>query len=172
MKSVKVIEAMKQIKDLLRKADDLRTKVKMHSADMDFETPTYENQKDKVRGWVQAHSDIMKEILDLRFRIQKTNIATSVPIELGGVVVNKTIAEWIHRRRELANLECNMWMQLTDRNLRDGQMTQSDGSKRDVKIRRYYSPDERDEKMNMFKSEPLMIDARLEVINATVDLLD
>lgn len=169
---MKIIEAMKQIKDLLRKAEDLRGKIHTCAADLDFENPKYPDQGEKVKGWVQAHSDILKEILDLRFRIQKTNIVTVVPVELGGKVVEKTIAEWIHRRRDLAKLELDCWMRLSDRNLKDGQITQSDNTKREVKVRRYYDPEKRDDMVSMYKSEPLMIDARLEVINATTDLLE
>ena len=169
---MKIIEAMKQIKDLMRKAEDLRQRVHVSAADLDIENPKYENQKEKVAGWIQAHSDILKEILRLRYAIQKTNISTMVKVELGGVVVEKSIAEWIHRRRDLAKLDLDMWMRLSDRNLKDGQLTQSDGSKRDVKVRRYYNPEERDEKSSMYKSEPLMIDARLEVVNATTDLIE
>ena len=169
---MKIIEAMKQIKDLMRKAEDLRQRVHVSAADLDIENPKYENQKEKVAGWIQAHSDILKEILRLRYAIQKTNISTMVKVELGGVVVEKSIAEWIHRRRDLAKLDLDMWMRLSDRNLKDGQLTQSDGSKREVKVRRYYNPEERDEKSSMYKSEPLMIDARLEVVNATTDLIE
>ena len=36
---MKIIQAMKQIKDLQRKADDLKSKVKLCCADMNYETP-------------------------------------------------------------------------------------------------------------------------------------
>src|ERR1700688_3580412 len=99
---MKLIQAMKKIKDLATKAEDLRKKVTNHSADLTIETPQYPDQRRQVAEWVQAHGDILKEILHLRFCIQKTNIATPVSIELGGKHVTKSIAEWIHRRRDLA----------------------------------------------------------------------
>ena len=167
---MKIIEGMKQIKDLQRKAEDLRTKIAKCSADLDFETQQYPDQEQRVSGWLQAHSDILKEILDLRVRIQKTNIAVSVCIDLGGVVVTKTIAEWIHRRRDLAKMEQLAWAGLTDKGLKEGQVKQSDGTIRDVRLRRYYKPEERDEKISLYKSEPLLIDAKLEVVNATTEL--
>lgn len=168
---MKIIEAMKKIKDLQKKADDLRTKVKQHCADLDFETAVYPDQKGQVQSWLQSHSDVVKEILALRFAIQKTNIATPVTIELGGVQVTKTIAEWIHRRRDLASLEMDVWRGLTDRNLKEGAIQQTSGQTRDVKIRRYYDPAERDKKVDLYRSEPSIIDATLEVVNAVTELV-
>lgn len=169
---MKIIEAMKQVKDLTRKADDLRTKIGSHSADLDFETPMYENQKLQVSGWLQSHSDILKEILRLRVAIQKTNILTPVTITIGDVNVTKTIAEWIHRRRDLAAMEQQAWRQLTDRGLREGTVTQSTGQLKEVKIRRYFDPLVRDQKVEEFRSEPHLIDSTLEVVNAVTDLIE
>jgi len=169
---MKIIEGMKQIKDLQRKASDLRIKIGNCSADLDVETPLYEEQKTKVRGWLQAHDDIIQEILKLRVAIQRTNLATDVTVELGGKAVTKNIAEWIHRRRDLAQEDLSAWKQLTDRGLREGTVKQSTGESKEVKIRRYYDPEERDRKLDMYRSEPLLIDSRLEVINAITDLIE
>lgn len=169
---MKLIEAMKGIKDLARKADDLKAKVKQYCADLDYETPTYEDQRAQVASWIQAHTDILREILRLRVAVQRTNLATSVTITLGGVAVTKTIAEWIHRRRDLAESDRAMWASLTDRNLREGLVQTSAGGQKEVKIRRYYDPKQRDEKIELYRSEPQVIDATLEVVNAVTDLRD
>lgn len=169
---MKLIQAMKQIKDLQVKAEDLRRKVRNYSADLSNETPAYENQKDQLNTWLQAHSDIVKNILDLRIRIQKTNLSTVVGIDIGGVAVTKTIAEWIHRRKDLATLEQTMWAGLTDKNLKEGIITLTNNEKQEVKLRRYYDPSMRDQKIELYRNEPFAIDSTLEVINATTDLLD
>jgi hypothetical protein len=169
---MKIIEAMKQIKDLSRKAEDLRTKISKCSADLDHETPLYPDQYTKVGEWVQGHSDILKEILKLRVAIQRTNLATEVTIELGGKAVTKSIAEWVHRRRDLAGIELLAWKHLTDRGLKEGTFVQSTGEKKDVKIRRYYNPEQRDKQLDLFQSEPVLIDSKLEVINAITDLIE
>lgn len=167
---MKIIEAMKQIKDLQRKADDLRAKVGVHCADLDYETPMYADQKEQVRQWLQSHGDILKEILRLRVAIQRTNINVKVKIMLGDVAVEKTIAEWIHRRRDLATFEKDAWAKLGDRGLREGVAKLTSGAEREVKIRRYFDPKERDFKVNLYTSEPMNIDAALEVANAITDL--
>src|SRR5690349_14838158 len=118
---MKLIQAMKQVKELQRKAEDLRGKVATNCAHMNIETPTYgDKQRDQVRQWLQAHEDILKEILRLRVAIQRTNLATDVTIELGAKQVKKTIAEWIHRRKDLAKLDQEVWSKLGDKNLREG----------------------------------------------------
>ena len=169
---MKIIEALKQIKELQRKADDLKDKVTKHSAYLSNETAVYENQKEQVHQWIQSHSDIMKEILRLRIAIQKTNLNTTVTIDLGGKNVVKTIAEWVHRRRDLANSEALMWSKLTDRGLREGTQKQSTGQDVEVKIIRCYDPKERDTALYLYQSEPSIVDSKLEVINAVTDLME
>lgn len=169
---MKIIEAMKQIKVLLIKAEDLRGKIGVYHADVDFETPTYTDQRAQIAEWLQAHSDVLKQILHLRVAIQRTNLATLVTIELGGKAVTKTLTEWIHRRRDLAKLEGEAWAKLNDKGLRDGKIQRTSGDPVDVKVRRYYDPKERDAKMELYRSEPTVIDGTLEVVNAVTDLME
>lgn len=75
---MKLIQAMKQLKSLAIKAEDLRGKVGQFCADLSIETPTYPDQRRQVAEWLQAHGDILKEILRLRVAIQRTNIMTPV----------------------------------------------------------------------------------------------
>lgn len=169
---MKIIEALKQTKDLQRKAADLVGKIGQHSAYMNFETPVYPDQKLQVSQWVQAHSDIIKEILRLRVALQKTNILTKATIELEGKQVEKTIAEWIHRRRDLAGLESAAWKKLTDKNLKEGTAQNTMGQQVPVQIVRCYDPAERDRRLAELDSEPSIIDGKLEIVNAITDLLE
>jgi hypothetical protein len=171
-KTMKLIEALKKVKDLLKKADDLRDKISKHCSDLDCETPVYSDQKEQVSSWLQAHSDILKEISSLQYRILKTNVLTKVTVELGGKFIEKSISEWMGRRKKLANMEEMCWRALTDRNLREGNITQSNGTTLMVKIRRHYDPKLRDEKVALYSSEPSLIDAKLEIANCMTDLLD
>lgn len=169
---MKLIEAMKKLKDLNIKAEDLRKKVGQHCADLNVETALYPDQKGTIDGWIQAHHDLLKEILRLRTAIQRTNIVTSVTIELGGVQVTKNIAGWIHRRRDLAKLEMAMWQQLGDRGLREGMAQNSQQQQIEIRIRRYFDPKLRDERLEQYRSEPSIIDGTLEVTNAVTDLME
>lgn len=166
---------MKLIKELQKKAEDLRGKVALHSADMSLETPLYTDQKRQVSEWIQAHSDVLKEILKLRIAVQRTNLATNVDLQLGGKTVTKSIAEWIHRRRDLATLELEIWGKLTDRGIKEGQLIPASipgAPHTPVTVRRYYDPTEKDAKMELYRAEPGVIDRTLEVVNATTEVID
>ena len=174
---MKIIEGLKKIKDLQRKADDIRGKIAQYCADLDAETPAYgtvEQQTKQVAEWLQAVSDILHEIEKLRLSIQKTNLATEVSIEVvDGKRVAKSIAAWIHRRKDLAKGEAAAWSVLTSRNLKP-QNYKPDNTKEEIKIanvRKYYNQQERDKKVEEFTSEPSRIDAALEITNAITDLI-
>jgi hypothetical protein len=171
--TMKIIEAMKLIKELAVKRDDLTNKVKTHCAYLSHETPLYKDQPAQVSEWLQSIGDICKKILELRLAIQRTNLHTEVTIELDGKPVTKTIAEWIHRRRDLAGFELAAWSGLTDRGLREGRIpsSQPNGQPIEVKLIRCFDPLERDKKIELFRSEPSIIDRTLEVANATTDLI-
>lgn len=62
---MKLIEALKKIKELQQKASDLRDLVKQNCARSSIETDKYPEQDKKVSGWIQSHSDILREILRL-----------------------------------------------------------------------------------------------------------
>jgi hypothetical protein len=169
---MKLIQAMKQIKDLQIKADDLKKKAATYCAIQNVETPLYgTEQSAKIKEWIQGYSDIVKEILRLRVAIQRTNLNTNVTIELGGIQVTKSIAEWIHRRRDLAKMEQDVWLALTDRGLKEGLMLNSQQEKVEVKIVRFYDAAERDRKSELYRSEPSIIDSTLETVNAVTDLI-
>lgn len=169
---MKIIEALKQIKDLKRKVEDLREKVLKNCALANFETPLYPDQKKQVAEWIQAHSDVLKEVLRLRIAVQKTNLATNVTIEIGGKQVTKSIAEWVHRRRDLATEELKMYQCLTDRGIKEGIGKGPAGDALEIKIVRFYDPTDRDNKLELFSNEPSLIDGKLEIINAVTDIVE
>lgn len=169
---MKIIEALKKIKYLTTKAADYRQKISLYSADMDFDQPPFPDMKGKVSELLQGHSDIIKEICNLKHRVQKTNCLHNLSIELNGNVVVKTLYEWIQRRRELSALELSAWNGLTDKGLSDKQYQQTTGAVGLIKMRRYYDPAEKAKKIDQLKYEPVAIDAALEMANCTVDLLE
>ena len=173
---MKIIEALKKTKDLQRKADDICAKIRDNCADLDHEKPAYETpeaQREQIKEWLQAHSDILKEIEKLRLSIQKTNLAVEVTVEVSdGKHVTKTIAAWIHRRKDLAKFEANAWAQLTNRNLRPHNYQKQEGGEVFIaNVRKYYDQKKRDKMVEDFTSEPSRIDAALEIANATTDLI-
>jgi hypothetical protein len=169
---VKIIEALKKIKELKRKSDELKVKVREHCAGLDCDTPTYADQRGQIKEWLQSNHDIVKEIGHLRTSIQRTNLDTKVTIELGGKFVTKCIAEWIDRRRELAKMEEGLWLQLYDKGLNEKYEHKLTPQAPVTTIKRvlYFDPKERDTKIELYRSEPALIDATLEITNAVTEL--
>lgn len=170
---MKIIEAMKKVKQNKEKITDLQGKVANHCANMSFETPMYGTETaNKIKEWLQSCQDLTQDNIKLLCAIQKTNLQTSVSIELGGKQVTKTISEWVWRRREYAKLDLQTFQKLTDRGLKEGAANTSTGVPLELKILRHYDPKQRDEAMAMYQAEPHMIDAALEVVNAVTDLAE
>jgi len=169
---MKIIQALKLCKDLEKKADDYIAMVRDHCAISSVETQKYADQKEQVRQWIQGHSDILKEILRLRTAIQRTNLQTNVTVELQGKQVTKTIAEWIHRRRDLANKEMALWNAIGDKGIKEGMANGPSGQPIEIKIVRFYEPGKREEMRMALSSEPSTIDAHLEIANAVTDLIE
>lgn len=169
---MKIIEAMKQIKANKEKIAELNTRIQRHSAHLTMESPVYEDQAAKVKEWRQSALDVARDNVELLVRIAKTNIATSVTIQLGDNAIIKSIAEWVWRRREYSAIDMQIWMQHTDRNLKEGNVQTSPGVFTEIKLVRYYSPEERDKNLDLLRSEPHLIDGALEVVNAVTDLAE
>lgn len=171
---MKLIQGMKKLKDLMIKAEDLTQKVALKCADLTVETPEYgDRQREQIALWIQSHSDVVKEMLALRISIQRTNLITNATIELGGTQISKCIAAWIHRRRDLSQLEEQMWRRLGDRGLKESNLQSAPGGPiTEIRIRRYFDPKERDTKIELYRTEASIIDGVLETVNATTDLIE
>ncbi len=170
---MKIIEAMKRVKMNKEKVADLQVKLHSVSVYLSIETPLYGDATGaKITEWLQACEDIGQENIRLLTAIQRTNLDTQVAIELGGKSVTKSIAEWVWRRREYANMDLATWQKLTDKGLKEGVTATATGGQIDIKIVRFYDPVKRDEKVTEYRSEPHLIDAALEIVNATTDLIE
>jgi hypothetical protein len=170
---MKIIEAMKRVKANKEKVTDLQGKILSVAANLSFETPLYgTDTKGKIDEWLQSCLDTSQENVRLLTAIARTNLATRVTITLGDKSVTKTIAEWIWRRREYAQLDYSTYQKLTDRGLKEGNLPTSTGVAAPVTIQRHYDPSIRDKMMAIFASERNEIDAQMEVVNAVTDLLE
>lgn len=170
---MKIIEAMKRVKQNKEKIVDLQKQIGLFCANLNFETMTYGAETpNKIREWLQACDDTTQENIRLLVAIQRTNNVTPVTISLAEKSVTKTIAEWVWRRREYAKVDLQTWSMLTDRNLKEGMGNNSSGTPVEVKIVRHFDPVRRDKMVAMYKSEPHEIDAALEVVNAVTDLVE
>jgi hypothetical protein len=170
---MKIIEAMKKVKANREKVADLQEKIKNNCAHLSHETSPYGDKvADKVQEWAQSCFDLNRESVELLTRISKTNSETFVDIEINGKMVNKSISEWIWRRREFAALDQRTWSRMTDRGLQEGSMKTSTGDPMEVKIVRNYDAQVRDDKLEEYAAELSAIDPALEIVNAITDLVE
>lgn len=169
---MKLIEAMKRVKLNEEKIAELQSRIASASAHLSIENPVYPDQSGKVKEWVQSCTDLTQECVRLLLAIQRTNLTTSVTIELGEKQVTKTIAEWVWRRRKYAAVDMATWQKLTDRGLKEGITGTPGGGQITLSITRYYDPYQRDGKITLYREEPSRIDMALEIVNATTDLLE
>jgi len=170
-----IIEAMKKQKANLVKLSDLQGKIALYSAHTSLEassTPYGDKTYEKVDEWTKACESITQENARLALAVQRTNLETLVTITLGGREVTKCIAEWVLRRRTYANLDFQTWSRQTDRNLKVGQAPGSQGAPVEVKLIRNYDTEKRDKHMQMYQMEPHEINSKLEVVNATTELVE
>lgn len=169
---MKLIEALKEVKANQDKIKDIQALIARNSAHLNIYTPEYEDPKAKVAEWVQSCVDLSKRNIELLLAIQQTNLNTLVKIKLGDNVIEHSIAYWVWRRREYANIDFETFSKLTDKGLQDSKIrTNSDGQTADVKLVRNFDPAQRDKMLLIYKSEKAAIDAALEVANATTELV-
>ena len=172
---MKLIEAMKRVKQNKEKIAALQDMIGNFSAHLSHETPVYGTETpEKINGWAQSCEDLAQENVKLLTAISRTNLSTQVTVTLGEKRVTKSIAEWIWRRREYASLDLVTYQRMGDRGLREGHLNSSvpGGTPIEVKLVRNYNPERRDKKLAEYKSEPHEIDATLEVTNAVTDLVE
>lgn len=169
---MKIVEALKKVKDLRVKAVNLREKITLCSAHMENNPPEYKDPKVQIKEWLQIHKDIIQEIESLLVRIQVTNTQTQVMIEIGGNQIVKSIAAWVYRERELSELDFQAWSALTDRGLRATiDRAQKDPEKQAVKVIFNFDAAERDKMTEIYRNEKSLINSQLEITNAVTDLL-
>ena len=172
---MKIIEALKTIKANQAKVQDLISKVQKNSAIRSDQTSPYGDQRAAtatVSGWLDTIRQILRENEVLTRRIHTTNNSIEITIEIGGSLVTKTIDEWLTRRKNGVDLQTVAYQALTDRGLKEEFVSQPDGTRVPLTIVRHYNPVQRDEVLETLAQEKFLIDSRLEIVNATTDLMD
>ena len=90
---MKIIEALKELKSLEKKHNDLVSKLKRNSAHLDIQPSEYPDPEAKIREWVAAATATSRRTEELTLAIQRTNLATEVTIawpDISGLVSSAT----------------------------------------------------------------------------------
>lgn len=171
---MKIIEALKKVKYNRQKMVDLNTLLSQNAAHMESQTghTPYSDPKRKVKEWLQSIHDLQSDNAKLLSAIQRTNLETKVTIEvMEGQQVEKTIAEWIVRRREGVDQDyaaCNaLRTRLTQQAIQD-----AEGNISVDNVVYNFSTEARDKRLMALSEEKSRIDSALEIVNATTDLIE
>jgi hypothetical protein len=166
-------EALKLLKLEKNKVLSDSNQIKEYSAKLSTDTSPYPDPKAKVAEWVQSATDKIRFIEKLSEAIARTNLLTTVTIELEGKQITKSVAAWIVRRRELAALEATLYRSMTNKGLRAQLIaaTVAGNPPTVVSVELAYDQNERDKKIDALSSEPTLIDSKLETVNATTLLI-
>ena len=171
---LKLTQGLKLQKSMISDIAQLEALVTKHSADFENETPLLgdaSKQCAQVAAWAQSARQLENDLEWLNLRIQKTNNATLVTVELAGKQVTKPLTSWIHRRQKGCDRMTSLEQAHNDRGLKEQSIRNSSGVTETMKIRRYYDPQAQAQRIMDAKREKSLIDSTLEVVNATTDLL-
>ena len=168
---MKIIEGMKRLRVIEKRMESQQRAITEYSSKLSTEMPRFQTKEDQakeVASLIQSNNDLCAEYLKTKRSIEYTNL--KVTVELQGK--SYCISDLLVIKRKLSKM-----MVATYRSLNDC-MAQSrlrsapkfDGETPKVEV--LY--DEREKLENIRKWQDLedAIDSRLEVVNATTDLVD
>ena len=169
---MKIIEALKEIPLLEKRIHSNIAKINEYAAGNDTGAgghvfDTADKQKAEVAALLQANEDLVKRRSELRRQLYLTN--ASVKVNIDGT--EKTISEWIEYREKGFDLLQATYAALNDQvalnKVRSIQYNPETG----IKTVRFYSEADKNDKINKTQALRDQLDARLEMVNATTDLV-
>jgi hypothetical protein len=169
---MKIIEGMKELKLIEKKINDNTGKIMTYSSTVSTERPFFENEKDQrkeVESLIQANTDLVMRYLKIKRMIEQTNLA--VTAEFDGV--KYSLADLLVLKRRLGDTLIRTYNALStnyaDTRIRNAP-AEIDGKK--AQVIRLYDENKKNENLSKLMEFTSNIDARLEVINATTDLVE
>ncbi len=170
---MKIIEALKELPLLQKRIDKNIRQINMYASDLDrgedtdLPFKTEEAQKAELESLIQSTKDLIAYRASLRRRLAITN--ANVVVEIEGM--SKTIMEWIEYRERGMNSLINIYQNLTDHNAQRILDSNRVDVSKGVKAIRFFDEKERNEEVRKLALIKDSINARLEIVNATTDLV-
>lgn len=167
-----LVEGMKTLRVIEKKMTHNNTDIQRYASQVSTEKPyfeTEEKQIGEVKKLVQSNTDLMHRYLNLKQRVEFTNLMTVV--EMDGT--NYTISELLIIQRKLASM---MFMTFNSLNDNEGNArlrhTSTPQGATTPHVVRFYKEEEKRSGARKWQDLMNNITTRLEVINATTPLLD
>ncbi|MDD3917667.1 MAG: hypothetical protein PHX00_10980 [Synergistaceae bacterium] len=168
---MKIIEGMKRLRVIEKRMESQRNAVTEYASKLSTEMPRFQTKEDQakeVASLIQSNNDLCAEYLRIKRSIEYTNLKVSV--ELQGKAYS--ISDLLVVKRKLADRMVATYRALNDTVARDRLRNAPKFDGETPKVEILY--DERTKLDNIRKWQDLadIIDSRLEVINATTDLIE
>lgn len=168
---MKIIEDLKRLKVVEKRMASNALDITKYASILSNERPLFESedeQRRQVAQLIQANKDLLQESLKIKRRIEITNLFTQV--EMGGVMYS--ISDLLAIKRSLAKRMLDTYDALntkgTDSRIRN--LPQSGDVK--VQVIRLFDEKAKNDGRRSWQDLVDNIDSRLEVINATADIIE
>ena len=168
---MKIIEGMKRLRVIEKRMESQRNAINEYASKLSTEMPRFQTKEDQakeVASLIQSNNDLCAEYLRIKRSIEYTNL--KVTVELQGKAYS--ISDLLVVKRKLADRMVATYRALNDTVARDRLRNAPKFDGETPKVEILY--DERTKLDNIRKWQDLadIIDSRLEVINATTDLIE
>lgn len=170
---MKIIEALKELPLIEKRIMSNVQKIATYAAGVETGNSTgaafdsVATQRKELASLIQANEDLVKQRALLRRRLYITN--TTVEVEINGV--KKTITEWIEYREKGFDLIERTYNALNELNamneLRNTKVDPTVGAK----VVKFYDEAHKNKLIEDNRAIRDQLDAKLEIINATTDLV-
>jgi Na+/phosphate symporter len=165
-----LIEAMKGLKHTERKIDSNKEKIQKYSATLDNERlpfETEENQGKEVQSLLQSCEDLDAYRRKLKECVEYTNLMTKVEIQ----GATYSISELLFILRKTADSMLSVYKCLNIDSARGRLRGFVVDAGKQIPIKAHYKETDKNEKLKKWQELKDTIESRLEVINATTQLL-
>jgi hypothetical protein len=168
---MKLIEAMKELKVIIKRIGKNTLQINEYAALPDTERlhfGTKDAQAKEIKSLIQANADLVNTYLKLKQRIEYTNLKTMV--EINGITYS--ISEMLVLKRSLAKLMVATFNALNDNQARSRSTSHLGRSEKAPIVEKFYNESEKTQGQRSWDDLYHAIDSRLEVINATTELVE
>lgn len=167
---MKLIEGMKHLRLLEKRMVSNYQRVNQYAAMISNERLYFDDDKaqsKEIQGLIQANMDLVTEYLKIKRHIDLTNLQTVIDFE----GKRYTIADLIVLKRKLQPFITTTYESLNDTNAMGRIRTMQRTGDVPLTVLRFYSENEKHENLRKWQDMFHSIDSRLEVVNATTELI-
>lgn len=174
---MKLIEGMKTLRVLEKRMATNSQRINQYASILSSERPLFSTeaqQRQEVKSLIQANEDLAKEYLELKKRVDLTNIKTQVQISKRSF----SISDLLVIKRGIAKLMRQTYQALNDGQATTrlqatrGQFSGAQTGEKGPRIERLYEEKDKIAGLQEWQDLEDEIETRLEVINATTDLVE